>query len=147
MEQQTSSPFQVAIDFDTSHLYFPNIMHWVLLVLGISIVVFYGRDIVQTVQGWVANHRENGTHVDAVRLFGTLGLVIAYFLLMEWVGQLFPNTGMGFLLVSIPFMLVLSLLYVHDLDRRKFLAILANSVISPVAAWYVLAQLFYITLP
>ncbi|SDJ16439.1 tripartite tricarboxylate transporter TctB family protein [Aliiruegeria lutimaris] len=146
MEQETG-PFSVSIDFDQSHLFFPNIIHWVLVFLALSIVLVHGREIVRHVQGWKESYREHGLDYDRLRLFGTFGLVIAYFLLMNWVGQLFPNTGMGFLLVSMPFMALLSLLYVHDLDRKKFLLILANSVIAPLVAWYVLAQLFYITLP
>ncbi|KEA63950.1 hypothetical protein ADIMK_1878 [Marinobacterium lacunae] len=74
-------------------------------------------------------------------------LVIVYFWSMDAVGQFFPNTGMGFLLTSIPFMLLLSLLYVHSLTRRVLLGIGLNSIIAPLAAWYVLGQLFAISLP
>lgn len=146
MEKQ-SGPFSVAIDFERSHLFFPNIIHWVLVILALMIVLVHGREIVRHVQGWSESYREHGLDYDRLRLFGTLGLVIAYFLLMEWVGQFFPNTGMGFLLVSMPFMALLSLLYVHDLNRGKLLAILACAIIAPLSAWYVLAQLFFITLP
>ncbi|KEA64436.1 hypothetical protein ADIMK_1340 [Marinobacterium lacunae] len=66
---------------------------------------------------------------------------------MDAVGQLFPNTGMGFLLTSILFMLLLSLLYVHSLTRRVLLGIGLNSIIAPLVAWYVLGQLFAISLP
>jgi Tripartite tricarboxylate transporter TctB family len=145
--EQDSSLFRVTIDFDQSHLFFPSLIHWVLIILGLSIMLVHGREIVHTVKGWNESYRSGGMAIDRVRLFGTLGLVAAYFLLMSWVGQLFPNTGMGFLLMSIPFMFLLSVLYVHDLNRRKLLFILANSIIAPLVAWYVLAQLFYITLP
>ncbi|WP_068108281.1 tripartite tricarboxylate transporter TctB family protein [Tropicimonas marinistellae] len=144
---QESDPFSIAIDFPQSHLFFPNIVHWVLLILALSIALVHGREIIHHVQGWAESYREHGLDYDRLRLFGTLGLVIAYFLLMNWVGQLFPNTGMGFLLVSMPFMALLSLLYVHDINRKKVLIILANAIIAPFMAWYVLAQLFFITLP
>ncbi|RYH07041.1 tripartite tricarboxylate transporter TctB family protein [Tropicimonas sp. IMCC6043] len=146
MEQETGL-FSVSIDFSQSHLFFPHIIHWVLFLLALSIVLVHGREIVRHVQGWSESYREHGLDYDRLRLLGTLVLVVAYFLLMNWVGQLFPNTGMGFLLVSIPFMALMSLLYVHDLNRRKLVAILANAIIAPLLAWYVLAQLFFITLP
>lgn len=146
MEQETG-PFSVSIDFSQSHLFFPNIIHWVLIFLAISIALVHGREIARHVQGWSESYRTRGLDYDRLRLFGTLALVVAYFVLMNWVGQLFPNTGMGFLLVSIPFMALLSFLYVHDLNRKTVLVILANAIIAPLVAWYVLAQLFFITLP
>jgi hypothetical protein len=63
------------------------------------------------------------------------------------VGRIFPNTGLGFLFVSIPFIFVLSLLYAHRVDRRKLVAISLNALIAPGVAWYVLAKLFNISLP
>jgi hypothetical protein len=48
---------------------------------------------------------------------------------------------------SIVFIFVLSLLYVHRVDRRKMLVLSLNAVISPSVAWFVLAHLFNITLP
>ncbi|MFV0336610.1 MAG: tripartite tricarboxylate transporter TctB family protein [Tropicimonas sp.] len=145
--EQSGSIFQVSIDFDQSHLFFPGIIHWVLLVLAVLIVLVHGREIVQHVNGVTARYRGGAIHVDALRLLGTLGLVVVYFLSMERVGEYFPNMGLGFLLTSIVFMFVLSLLYVHDINRKKLLTILASSVCSPLVAWYVLAQLFEITLP
>lgn len=144
MEQGTGI-FSVAIDFDQSHLFFPGIIQWVLLILAVAIALVHGREFARNIRG--ASLLPDRDSFDVVRVFGTLGLVVLYFVSMNWVGQLFPNTGMGFLLMSIPFMIALSLLYVHDLDRKKLLVIVANAVLSPLVAWYVLAQLFFITLP
>ncbi|MFV0360976.1 tripartite tricarboxylate transporter TctB family protein [Tropicimonas sp.] len=142
-----SSFLQVTIDFSLSHLLFPYIIQWVMAVLAILIAIVHGPDVVRSLQGRVAAQMPSRDGFDTRRLFGTLALLVLYFLSMDRVGQLFPNTGMGFLLTSIPFMFALSLLYVHDLDRRKLALIAANAVVSPLVAWFVLARLFFITLP
>jgi hypothetical protein len=85
--------------------------------------------------------------VDKLRFVGTLVLTIAYFLLMDYVGAFFPTQGLGFLFVTIPFIFLLSLLYMHEVGRKKILAISLNALIAPALAWYVLAQLFNISLP
>jgi hypothetical protein len=36
---------------------------------------------------------------------------------------------------------------VHNLDRKKLLLIGMNSIVSPCIAWYVLAEMFNISLP
>jgi hypothetical protein len=66
---------------------------------------------------------------------------------MDYVGEFFPNTGLGFLIMSIPYMFLLSLLYAHHRNGRYLLKIVLNSVLAPIVAWYVLARLFSITLP
>ena len=118
-----------------------------LLLLLVIIAVLYGRKFYQDIRSGRRRVRFFQKNYDKIRLFGTIIGVVIYFVLMDYVGTLFPNTGLGFLLVSIPFMLFLSLLYVHDLDRRKAIIILLNSTIAPVTAWYILGNLFNITLP
>ena len=137
----------VHIDFATSHLFFPNIIHWVLAILGISILIVHRREIVGTLRGWAETWKARNIDFDKLRLFGTLAIIIVYFAAMEPVGELYPNTGFGFLIMSIPFMFSLSLLYVHDPNPKKLLIMGANAVIVPLVAWYVLAELFFITLP
>ena len=141
------SIFAVNIDFDQSHLFFPRIIMCLLLLLFAAIVVLYGRAFFQDIRAGRRRLRFFEEHYDKIRLFGTIVGVIVYFVLMDYVGTLFPNTGLGFLLVSIPFMMFLSFLYVHDLNRRKTVIILLNSTIAPVTAWYILGNLFNITLP
>jgi hypothetical protein len=84
---------------------------------------------------------------DKWRFFGTLVLTIAYFLSMQYVGEIFPNTGLGFLFVSMPYMLLLSWLFLHVRDKKHLLIVTVNSIVGPLVVWYVLAQLFGITLP
>ncbi len=146
MDAETG-PLSVQIEFSQSHLFFPNIVHWVLAILAVLILVVHRREIVATLRDWAGKWQRHELDVDRIRLIGTLVLVVAYFVLMERVGELFPNMGLGFLLMSIPFMFLLSLLYVHKVNLRKVLIMGANAVIVPFAAWYVLAELFFITLP
>lgn len=138
---------KVKINFAESHTFFPTIMFWVLLFLLLLIFLTKG---IPTIRYQMSGKRKVSLsleYMDKVRFGGTLVLTVAYFLLMDYVGGFFPNMGLGFLLVSIPFIFLLSLLYVHDLNSRKFLAISLNALIAPSVAWYVLAQLFNISLP
>jgi putative tricarboxylic transport membrane protein len=141
------SLLKVHIDFDQSHLFFPNLIHWLLFILLVAIVVFQGIPYARD----VANGKRKFVFVppdfDALRFFGTLGLTVAYVVAMDWVGSLYPNRGVGFLSTSMVYVFVLGLLYFHDFDRRKLLAIVANAVAAPLIAWYVLGHLFRITLP
>ncbi|WP_321448992.1 tripartite tricarboxylate transporter TctB family protein [uncultured Cohaesibacter sp.] len=150
-----SSLFKVSIDFDQSHLFFPNIIHWILLILALLIALTEGPKVLRKMRaraeenkGPEASGGEDQTRkIDWLRLLGMLVLTILYFYVMEPVGEVFPNTGLGFLLTSIPFMFLLSTLFVHAPGRREFITITLSSIISPTVAWYVLAQMFNITLP
>lgn len=145
--EQGNGLLQVAIDFPSSHLFFPQIMLWVLAGLALLIAVVHGREIAHNVRTRMAAPRDGRTGVDARRVLGTLGLVVVYFILMEQVGRMFPNEGFGFLFMSMPFMFALSLLYMHDRTRRKVALAAIVSVTGPLIAWYVLGRLFWITLP
>ena len=147
MGDSVSKFLSVKIDFDQSHMFFPKIIMWLLLLLFILIVILYGRQFIKDLKEGRKSLRFFEENYDKMRLFGTIGLVIIYFILMDYVGEFFPNTGLGFLLVSIPFMMCLSFLYVHDLNKKRAVIILLNSIIAPVAAWYILGNLFNITLP
>ncbi|MCW2305890.1 tripartite tricarboxylate transporter TctB family protein [Rhodobium gokarnense] len=137
----------VKIDFSQSHLFFPTIIQWILLVLAIAIAIVYGPGLIREFREGKRRLLPKKGGFDALRLFGTLALTVAYFLSMDWVGQFFPNRGLGFLIMSVPFMFALSLLYVHGLTWRRLAVIGLSSVLSPTVAWCTLAQLFHITLP
>ena len=148
-----SSLLKVSIDFSQSHLFFPHIIHWILLILAGLIILTEGPKALRKMRDRAEERKSaNGTEpahkkVDWSRLLGMLVLTVLYFYLMEPVGEFFPNTGFGFLFASIPFMFLLSLLFVHEPVRRDFITITLSSIISPTVAWYVLAQMFNITLP
>ncbi len=138
---------EISIDFHQSHLFFPIIVTWILLLLLVAIFFLYGLPFLLAVRRGEKTLDLSVKHFDSLRFFGTIILTIVYFLLMDYVGGFFPNMGLGFLLMSVPFMFLLSLLYVHDIDRRKILLISLNALIAPGVAWYVLANMFNISLP
>ncbi len=142
-----ASLFAVKIDFAESHTFFPTIVLWVMVFLLVLIFITNGIPYLRALSSGKKQLNFSVAHLDKFRLIGTLALTIVYFLLMEYVGTLFPNTGYGFLIVSIPFLFLLSMLYVHDITRRKIVIILLNSSIAPGIAWFVLARMFNITLP
>jgi len=147
MESHWLSLFDVTIDFDQSHLFFPRIVTWVLVILLALILLSRYRRVIPALKhaGRVLAGREG--EFDHKRFFGTLVLTTGYFYLMSVLSDVFPNTGYSFLIMSVVFILLLSLLYVDHLTRRLFVIILLNALIAPTLAWYVLAQLFRITLP
>ncbi|MCB1773781.1 MAG: tripartite tricarboxylate transporter TctB family protein [Gammaproteobacteria bacterium] len=139
--------FTVTIDFEQSHLFFPHIIHWMLLLMVVLILVFEAPAYLRRLRAGHVSLPFTRGPFDAVRFMGTLLLTVVYFLTMPWVGDFFPNTGLGFLIVSIPYMAALSLLYLHDRSLRQVFLVVLNAVIAPVVAWLVLAKLFAITLP
>lgn len=133
----------VKIDFATSHLVFPTLIGIVLLVLGVAILITQRREIVGAGTLW----RETLANMDKFRFFGTLALTVLYFLLMVPVGEIWPNTGMGFLLCSIPFVALTGILFAHDRSLPKLLPMLVVAVLAPVATWWLLSEIFFLTLP
>lgn len=138
---------RLSIDFDQSHLFFPHIVTWILLGLLVLIAVLRGP-------GFVARLRADGIGLllpapgfDHARFFGSLGLIVVYFVAMDFFSDFAPNTGLSFLFTSIVFMAALSLLYVHGLTRRKLWLIAACSVGLPSIAWYAFTTFFNLTLP
>lgn len=139
--------FDVHIEFSRSHLVFPTIIGWVLVVLFGAIVVVYGPGLVRDFRSGKRSLSLSGGAFDKFRFLATIGLTIAYFQSMDVVGSLFPNKGYGFLIMSIPVVFLFSLLYVHGLTVRKLVVIGLNAVILPSLAWYVLKVLFRVSLP
>ena len=137
------SPFHVTIDFNTSHMIFPTIIAVILGILFVSILITRGSTILATVSNgnwWPAG-------IDHKRFFGTIALTVIYFMAMPAVGDIFPNTGLGFYLCSIPYLFALSTLYLHERSRRTLMIAGANALIAPSLVWYILSELFNISLP
>lgn len=137
------SLLKVKVDFATSHLIFPHIIEVILALLLIAIVMVRWRQIAAAVSGgpiWPLG-------IDHARFFGTIAGTIVYFLAMPEVGDQFPNTGLGFLFCSIPYVLGLSLLYLRDRISRHLIYAALNAVIAPTIVWYVMSNLFNISLP
>jgi hypothetical protein len=138
-----SKLFEVSIDFNQSHLFFPRITLTVLAVLSLAILVTRRRAILAS----GARLRRDIAAADWFRLVGTIVLTVGYFLAMPVVGDLYPNAGVGFYLTSIPYLFVLSVLYLHSRRGRPLLIAAASAVVAPTIAWYFLVQLFNLSLP
>ncbi|MCG7599188.1 tripartite tricarboxylate transporter TctB family protein [Halomonas sp. McH1-25] len=147
MESQFLSLFEVSIAFEESHLFFPRIVSWVLVGLLAIILLSKSNRIAPALRRAGQAVTQGGDGFDRKRFFGTILLIVIYFYMMAVVGDIFPNTGFGFLFVSIPFIFLLSMLYVEHSTRKNILIIAVTAAIAPTLAWYVLSQLFRITLP
>ncbi|MFC3282988.1 tripartite tricarboxylate transporter TctB family protein [Litchfieldella rifensis] len=147
MESGLSSLLSVSIDFETSHLFFPRIVHWLLACLFLLVLVFKIMPFLAAVRRGERTLPIIGETMDGLRFFGTLALIVAYFYLMAAVGNLFPYTGYGFLFVSMAFVFLMSLLFMHERARKNLVIAVINAIVAPSLAWFVLAKLFNITLP
>ncbi|OHV13940.1 tripartite tricarboxylate transporter TctB family protein [Kushneria phosphatilytica] len=138
--------FDISIKFEQSHLFFPELVSWALGVVFLIILVTRTRPLLQAF-----SDRNRGVlfgrGMDRFRFWGTLALIVVYFIAMNEMGQVWPYTGYGFLFSSIIFIFLLSLLYLHDRTPRHLVIITLNAVIAPLVAWLILARLFNITLP
>lgn len=103
MENSFLSLLSVKIDFAKSHTFFPTIIIWILFILLALIFIFNGIPYLRSLFRGEISLNFSLEHVDKIRLPGTLILIVAYFMLMDYVGAFFPNMGYGFLFVSIPF--------------------------------------------
>lgn len=134
---------KVTVNFDTSHLIFPKLIACVLALLGLAIVVSRRREIAGSLGYW----RDVFAEMDKLRFFGTIALTLVYFSAMVPVGDFWPNTGLGFLICSVPYIFLTGLLFLHERDRRGILTVFATAIIAPVLVWFVFGRLFFLTLP
>ena len=135
-------PLSVTIDYKTSHLFFPKIIITLMGLTFIAIVISHIRDLPKKCSSLFSLDLTNKGSV-----FISLFLIILYFFSMNFVGMSFPNKGYGFLFCSIPFMFCLSLVYNYQIHKKAIIALTANALITPCLAWYILGQLFGISLP
>lgn len=147
MEPGLSSLLSVSIDFETSHLFFPTIIHWIMAGLFALILITKVVPFLAAVKRGERSLPILGESMDGFRFFGTLALIVAYFYLMAVVGDLFPYTGYGFLFVSMAFVLLMSLMYMHEWTKKAVTIAVINALVAPGLAWFILAKLFNITLP
>ncbi|MDR5904808.1 tripartite tricarboxylate transporter TctB family protein [Franzmannia qiaohouensis] len=147
MESGLSSLLNVSIDFGTSHLFFPRIVTWIMVGLFGVVLVTKMLPFLSAVRRGEKTMPIIGESRDNYRFFGSIALIVAYFYLMDVVGDMFPYTGYGFLYVSMVFVFLMSLLYMHEKTKKGVAIITAISIIAPALVWFVMAKVFYITLP
>ncbi|XDA99919.1 tripartite tricarboxylate transporter TctB family protein [Sulfitobacter sp. LCG007] len=134
---------RVTIDFDTSHLIFPSMIGLVLALLGLAILIRDHRAILSSGRMWATTLRD----MDKLRFFGALACTILYFLLMVPVGNIWPNSGYGFLICSVPYVIALGLLFMHERIRGAIVAMLAVAFIAPPLVWWLFSEVLFLTLP
>lgn len=134
---------QVTIDFERSHLVFPTLIGCILALLGLAILISRRNEIAGAGAYW----RRISHRMDKLRFLGSLALTILYFSLMVPVGNIWPNTGLGFLICSIPYVLATGLLFMHERPPQQILVMLAIAVIGPAFVWWLFTEVFFLTLP
>lgn len=140
-----SSLNTVVIDFDQSHLFFPRIIITIIAIMGLVIVVTNFRPVLRAIRS--GRYQFFVKNADFFRLIATFALIPAYFWLMDFIGTVLPNMGLGFLLGSIPFVFLMSMLYCHEKTRRNMAIIVANALIAPTFVWVVLYHFFLVSMP
>lgn len=138
-----SSILNPKIDFDTSHIVFPSVIAIALAILGLAIIIRDRKSILQAGAFWAKTFR----YIDKSRFFGTLALTIIYFMLMVPVGDIWPNTGYGFLICSIPFVFFSGVLYMHKYQKQDLIVMGIIAVVMPTLVWWLFSNVFYLTLP
>lgn len=143
MDGGLGSLLRVSIDFETSHLFFPRLVLVILAVLLPFVLLSRRRELAS----FGTRLRQDLREADHVRLLGTIVLTIAYFMVMPRIGDLYPNTGLGFYLASIPYLFAVSVLYLHERSKRTLTIAAMNAVIAPSVCWYALTEAFNLSLP
>ncbi len=128
----------VELKFSEYHTIFPNIMLTILIFLAVLMLFL---NVIRRIkerrlrefhfQFFVDNY-------DKLKFFGTLVLLIAYAFVLE---------SIGFLLATILFMFLISLLFIGDIKKKSIFVSLTNSLSTSLIIWYLFGQLFDITLP
>ncbi|MGR3393540.1 tripartite tricarboxylate transporter TctB family protein [Pseudooceanicola nanhaiensis] len=134
---------KVTIDFETSHTIFPTLVGIVLGLLGLAILVTRRSEIAAAGGTWAGILGE----MDKTRFLGTIILTLLYFLLMVPVGDVWPNTGLGFLLCSIPYVFLTGALFLHARSPRDLLPVAITALVAPTLVWWLFTDLFFLTLP
>ena len=134
---------RVQVDFATSHLIFPTLIGVVLLILGAAILITQRGSVLASSAMW----RETFARMDKLRFFGGLALTVLYFSLMVPVGEIWPNTGMGFLVCSIPFVALTGILFMHERTLRGVVPVLVVAIAGPLLVWWLFSDIFFLTLP
>lgn len=134
---------QVTIDFQSSHLVFPILIGCILAALGLAILITKRGRIAETGTYW----RLALGDMDKPRFFGALGLTVLYFSLMVPIGDFWPNTGLGFLICSVPYVFATGVLFMHERTLKQMGVMLFIAVCAPALVWWLFTEIFFLTLP
>jgi hypothetical protein len=63
------------------------------------------------------------------------------------VGSIWPNTGLGFLICSIPYVFLTGALFLHHRGLRDLIPVAVTAIVAPTLVWWLFTDLFFLTLP
>ena len=124
--------FKINVVYSTQHWIFPSIIIGVLVILGIIVVAVEGMGRVKAGKGFITKPgRFFEVNYDKVKFWGTIALLILYFLLLPVI---------GFTVCSIIFVFLFNTLFggKEHLNAKYIL----NSVIISVVATLIISILF-----
>jgi Ca2+/Na+ antiporter len=133
----------VTVNFATSHLIFPTLIAGILALLGLAILITRRHAIAGSGAYW----RGILSGMDRVRFPGAVALTVLYFLLMVPVGEHWPNTGLGFLICSVPYVFLTGALFLHRRGPRDLIPVAITAAVAPTLVWWLFTDLFFLTLP
>lgn len=139
------------IDFNNYHLVFPYAIGALLVVLLLAMGVNKliagaaagssaagGSDASGGSDAEKSGFRFFDVGFDWKKLFGALGCTVVYIFLLA---------PLGFLVSSILFIFVISLIFKPRFTPRALIGPAANAILTPLVLWLVFGQMFDITLP
>ncbi len=128
---------KLEIVFSESHKIVPKIILIVLIILGAWIII----------TSYLEN-KKRGTKkekfkffidgYDKVKFFGTIGLLVAYVIALEYI---------GFLVSSIVFIFVTTMFFYGTNDKKTVIVSGISAITTSVLVWYLFGTVFNITLP
>ncbi len=128
----------IEIKFSESHLFFPRVTLIILLILGSAIII---KNLIKRYkEGRLAEFKFKffADNYDKVKFYGTIMALFGYIFLLE---------KLGFMLATIIFMFLTTVLFYGDLKPRTLAISAANSIVTSFVVWFVFAYLINITLP
>ncbi|WP_101846233.1 tripartite tricarboxylate transporter TctB family protein [Halobacillus sp. Marseille-P3879] len=126
------------MSYSEYHLIFPKI---VLIALGITILMLIGRFVLKFIRerkGFISMKRLLSSDFNRLKFFASLGLLFVYPLLMN---------GLGFVISTVIFMIVLTLILMGRVNKKALMVSVTNSLTTTIVVWYVFGRVFDITLP
>lgn len=146
--------FTVKIKWSTSHLFFPTIIAWILVILAVIMVIQRAIKCKKEKKPFFnfSNFHFFNKGYDKLKLWGAIILFAGYIACLE---------PMGFLWASILFVFLLNVLFAESIrmkaifhkdgtaiiNWRSLAGSAIISVVSSVLLWYVFGIVFNITLP
>ncbi|OGO79255.1 MAG: hypothetical protein A2Y23_01375 [Clostridiales bacterium GWB2_37_7] len=135
-----SDLFKINITYSQSHLIMPRIILGVLMILAVVIFIQEylkarkAKKPFMNIKQW----RFFAKDYDKVKLFGSIGLLFAYIVLLNLI---------GFIAGSIIIASLFNILYAEKKDKKSIAICIGISIIETMVLWFIFGYIFEITLP